>query len=107
MEVFVEKDKHNPLLKRREVYFRLKYDEEKVTPSRKDVRQKIAGLFNANLDTVVIDYIKPEFGKCEAYCYAKIYETVEDLHAIEEKHIIRRNFGEPEGEGEGEEGEGE
>ncbi|RLI84191.1 MAG: 30S ribosomal protein S24e, partial [Archaeoglobales archaeon] len=49
----------------------------------------------------------PEFGKCEAYCYAKIYETVEDLHAIEEKHIIRRNFGEPEGEGEGEEGEGE
>jgi len=33
MEVFVEKDKNNPLLKRREVYFRLRYDEEKVTPS--------------------------------------------------------------------------
>ncbi|AEA46865.1 30S ribosomal protein S24e [Archaeoglobus veneficus] len=105
MEIFVEKDRQNPLLKRREIYFRLKYEEEGATPSRKDVRQKIAGLFNANLDTVIIDYIKPEFGKCEAFCYAKIYDSVEDLHAIEEDHIIKRNFGKSEGEGE--EGEGE
>ena len=98
MEVFVNKDQYNPLLNRKEVCFRLKYDEEKTTPSRKDVRQKIAGLFNANLDTVVIEYIKTEFGKCEALCYAKIYDSVEDLHDIEEEHIIRRNFGKPESE---------
>jgi small subunit ribosomal protein S24e len=93
MEVVVEKEKHNPLLKRKEIYFRLKYEEEGATPSRNDVRQKLAGLFNANLDTVVIDYIKPEFGKSEAYCYAKIYDSVDDLKSIEEDHILKRNFG--------------
>jgi len=93
MEVIVEKEKHNPLLKRKEIYFRLKYEEEGATPSRNDVRQKLAGLFNANPETVVIDYIKPEFGISEAYCYAKIYDSVEDLKSIEEDHIIKRNFG--------------
>lgn len=90
MEVIVEKERHNPLLKRKEIHFRLEYDAQ--TPSRSDVRKKIAGLFSANVDNVVIEYIKPEFGKTEAKCYAKIYDTHEDLIAIEAKHIIRRNI---------------
>ncbi|RUM34142.1 MAG: 30S ribosomal protein S24e [Archaeoglobus sp.] len=93
MEVVVESEKQNPLLRRREVHFRLKYDEEGRTPSRADVRQKIAGLFSAEVERVVIEYIKPEFGKAEAKCYAKIYDSVEDLHSIEREYIIKRNFG--------------
>ncbi len=93
MEVVVESERQNPLLRRREVYFRLKYAEEGATPSRADVRQKIAGLFSAEVERVVIDYIKPEFGKTEARGYAKIYDSVEDLQSIERDHIIRRNFG--------------
>lgn len=38
-----------------------------------------------------MDYIKTEFGKTEAKCYVKIYDTVEDLQKIEEEHIIERN----------------
>lgn len=89
MEVYVEKERHNPLLKRREVYCRLSF--EGKTPSRKEVRAKIAGLMNAEPERVVVDYIKTEFGKTEASCYVKIYETVEDLQKIEEEHIIERN----------------
>lgn len=96
MEVYVESERYNPLLKRREVHCRLRF--EGKTPSRNEVRQKIAGLLNAELDRVIIDYIKTEFGKTEAKCYAKVYDTVEDLKAIEEDHIIRRNFGGPKGE---------
>ncbi len=93
MEVFVESERQNPLLKRREVYFRLKYEEEGRTPSRADVRQKIASLFSAEAERVVIDHIKPEFGKTEAKGYAKIYDSIDDLMKIEREHIIRRNFG--------------
>ena len=92
MEVYVDRERYNPLLKRKEVYATIKYNG--ATPSRNTVRSKIAGLFNAELDRVVIDYIKTEFGKTEAKCYAKIYDTHEDMLEIEEDHIIRRNFGE-------------
>ncbi|MET1124605.1 MAG: 30S ribosomal protein S24e [Archaeoglobaceae archaeon] len=98
MEVYVESDRYNPLLKRREIRCRIEF--EGSTPRREDVRQKVAGLFNAEPDRVVVDYIKTEFGKTEARCYVKIYDTREDLLAIEEEHIIRRNFGGGEG-GEG------
>lgn len=91
MEVYIVKKRDNSLLKRVEVYFRIRYNGS--TPSRKEVREKIAGLLNAELDRVIVDYIKPEFGKTEAFCYAKIYYTPEDLRSIEDKHTIRKNFG--------------
>jgi small subunit ribosomal protein S24e len=107
MEILVEKEKDNPLLKRKEVYFRLKYEEEGVTPSRQAVRQKLSGLFAVDADRIVIEWIKPEFGKSEAYCYARIYETPEDLRAVEEDYIIKRNFESTESaESEGQESEG-
>ncbi|WP_456329739.1 30S ribosomal protein S24e [Archaeoglobus sp.] len=89
MEVYVEKERYNPLLKRKEVYCRLSF--EGKTPSRSEVRAKIAGLMNAEPERAVVDYIKTEFGKTEAKCYVKIYDTVEDLQKIEEEHIIERN----------------
>jgi small subunit ribosomal protein S24e len=94
MEILVERENQNPLLKRKEIHFKLKYDSQ--TPSRSDVRQKLAGLFSVNVDNVIVEYIKPEFGKSEASCYAKIYDTVDDLKAIEAKHIIKRNIKEAE-----------
>jgi small subunit ribosomal protein S24e len=93
MEIVVDKERYNPLLKRREVHAKVVYWGEGATPQRNAVREKIAGLFNADLDRIVVDYIKPEFGKQEARCYVKIYDTPEDLMSIEDKHIIRRNFG--------------
>jgi len=91
LEIYVELDRRNPLLKRREVYCRLSY--EGKTPSRAEVRAKVASLMNAEVDRVVVDYIKPEFGKTEAKCYVKIYDSVDDLRKIEEEHIVKRNVG--------------
>lgn len=90
MEVRVESEKYNPLLKRREVYFKIRFSEK--TPTRKEVREKVAGLLNVELDRIVVDYIKTEFGKKEAKCYVKVYESPEDLKRIEEEHILFRNF---------------
>ncbi len=98
MEILVESDRYNPLLKRRELHLRIVYWGEGATPTRNAVREKIAGMFNAGLDRIVVQYIKPEFGKQEAKCYAKIYDTPEDLRDVEEDYVIRRNFGGEEGE---------
>ena len=96
MEILIEKQRDNPLLKRKEVYFRVRYEDTKVTPSRNDVREKLSGLLNADLNRLVVRWMKPEFGKMEAEGYALIYDTEDDLRAIEEDYVIRRNFGEKE-----------
>lgn len=89
MEVQIESENPNPLLKRKEIEFILKFDAK--TPSRSDVRKKLAGRYSSSEDRVVVDYIKSEFGKTEAKCYAKIYDSKEILELIEAKHIIQRN----------------
>ena len=96
MELLIEKKAENPLLKRREIYFRVRYWDTKVTPSRKEVRERLAGLLNANLDRLVIRWMKPEFGKMEAKGYALIYDTPEDMMSVEEDYVIKRNFKEEE-----------
>ncbi len=102
MELRIEKERYNPLLKRKEVYFRVIFNG--ATPRRNDVREKLAAILNANLNTLVIDWMRTEFGKTEAIGYAKIYDTEEDMRSIEEEHILRRNFGGGEEEEEGGEG---
>ncbi|AGK60120.1 SSU ribosomal protein S24E [Archaeoglobus sulfaticallidus PM70-1] len=100
MEVEVERENINPLLNRKEIYLRVKY-QNSPTPSRNEIREKVAGLFNTELEKIVVSYIKPQFGHGEAICYVKIYNSVEDLKKTEPKHIIARNF---ESESESEEG---
>ncbi len=92
MELLIEKQRDNPLLRRKEIYFRVRYGDSGFTPSRKDVREKLSGLLNATLDRLVIRWMKPEFGKTEARGYALIYDTPEDMRAIEEDYVLRRNF---------------
>ncbi|MEM0351158.1 MAG: 30S ribosomal protein S24e [Archaeoglobaceae archaeon] len=90
MEVRIESERYNPLLKRREVHLRIKFNGK--TPSRKEIREKIAGLLNTEPERFVVQYIKNEFGKREAKCYVKIYDTVEDLKRVEEDYVLLRNF---------------
>jgi small subunit ribosomal protein S24e len=90
LEISVESERYNPLLKRRELHLRVSFDGK--TPSRAEIREKVAGIMNAEQNRLVIDYVKNEFGKREAKVYAKIYDSVEAMKAIEEKHILERNF---------------
>jgi len=53
MDINILKDKNNALLNRRELDFILKY--EGSTPSRSDVRNKLAAMLNAPLELLVIE----------------------------------------------------
>ncbi|HOG97921.1 MULTISPECIES: 30S ribosomal protein S24e [Methanothrix] len=95
LEIKVIVEKNNPLLKRREIVFKVIHDES--TPSRKSVVERLAATMNSKVGLVYVDGLKTEFGKRETQGYAKIYETAERAEQVERAHIIERNtFTKPE-----------
>lgn len=95
MDIQIIKSKDNPILKRREIEFKVIFDES--TPSRKSVVERLAATENSKVGLVYVDSLKTEFGKRESLGYAKIYETAERAKEIERPHIIERNtFSKPE-----------
>lgn len=98
MNIQVIQEKNNPMLNRREIVFKVTYDE--ATPSRKSIVDKIAATMNSKQGLVIVDNLKTEFGKREGIGYAKIYENADRVKQVERPHIIERNtFNKPEGEG--------
>jgi small subunit ribosomal protein S24e len=89
MDIKILKDKKNSLLNRRELDFVVKY--EGPTPSRNDVRSKLAAMLNAPLELLVIQRIKTEFGMQEGRGYAKLYESADRMKEVELEYVLKRN----------------
>jgi len=89
MDIRIIKDKKNLLLNRRELDFIVRY--EGSTPSRNDVKNKLAAMLNAPLALLVIQKIKTEFGMQEAKGYAKLYEDAARLKEVELAYVQKRN----------------
>ncbi|MCK4475691.1 MAG: 30S ribosomal protein S24e [Methanophagales archaeon] len=107
MEIEITKKNSNQLLRRKEVFFRLKHGG--ASPSRAQARDVLIEKLRCRPNLLVIDMMRTEFGKRETVGYAKVYENEDRLREIEREHIIKRNFGSLGlGEGEGEsQGQGE
>jgi len=89
LDIQVIEAKNNAILNRRELVFKVIYDE--ATPTRKSVVERLAATQNSKIGLVYVDSLKTEFGKRETIGYAKIYETAERAKEIERAHIIERN----------------
>lgn len=89
MEVKVTEQKNNPLLQRREVKFNVSHNQG--TPSRDEIKAKLAAYLNSKPELIIIERMRSEFGKRETNGYAKIYETAERLKQTETEHIVQRN----------------
>ena len=89
MEIKIIKDLQNVLLNRSELDFTVEY--EGPTPSRADVRKKLAALLNKDLDLILIQKMEAEYGVQRAKGFAKIYESEERMKQIENEHILLRN----------------
>jgi len=89
MDIKILKDKKNALLNRRELDFTVKY--EGSTPSRSDVRNKLAAMLNAPLELLVIQRIKTEYGMQESKGYAKLYEDASRMKEVELEFVLKRN----------------
>jgi small subunit ribosomal protein S24e len=87
MELQIIKDKNNPLLKRREVSLKIN---NKGTPSRIDVKNKLAAMVNSRPELIVIEHLDTAFGKMELTGTACIYESEERLKQLAHQHLIAR-----------------
>ncbi|MEQ9714878.1 MAG: 30S ribosomal protein S24e [Candidatus Asgardarchaeum sp.] len=91
MELEVLEKKENKLLDRYEVYFIVRYPAA-PTPSRIDVKKKLAALLDSSEDLIVIHYLKPRAGKHECTGRAHIYADRKRLEEIEPKYLIERDL---------------
>ncbi|AYK14353.1 MAG: 30S ribosomal protein S24e [Methanosarcina flavescens] len=89
MDIRILKDKNNALLNRRELDFVVKY--EGSTPSRSDIKNKLAAMLNAPVELLVIQRIKTEYGMQEGKGYAKLYEDADRMKQVELGYVLKRN----------------
>lgn len=89
MDIRIIKDKKNLLLNRRELDFVVKY--EGSTPSRNDIKNKLAAMLNAPLELLVVQKIKTEYGMQEAKGYAKLYDEAARMKEVELEYVQKRN----------------
>ena len=90
MSINILSENESPLLKRKEISFEIEH-EKMSTPSRFEIRKKIAAQFNVPLETTYIESLKSKFGLPKTIGIARIYESEERAKLIEPEHIIKRN----------------
>jgi small subunit ribosomal protein S24e len=89
MDINITEDRNNAILNRREVNFNVTF--EGVTPSRKDVKLRLAAMLNSPAELVIVQSIDNMFGKQQAAGYAKIYGDEGVMKSTEKEYMIKRN----------------
>ncbi|MHA1649610.1 MAG: 30S ribosomal protein S24e [Candidatus Helarchaeota archaeon] len=90
LKIIIEKEFDNPLLSRKQINFKILH-QRMPTPTRIEVKKKLAAQYNVDLERVIISKLTPKYGQEYTVGYAKIYDSVEKAMEIEPKYIIKRN----------------
>jgi len=91
MEVKIISKKENPLLKRKEIQFKVEHGPKGKTPARLDLKRSLAAELQVNEQLVFIKHMKTMTGTSTAIGAANVYQTVEQAKRIEPDYIIKRN----------------
>jgi small subunit ribosomal protein S24e len=91
MEIKIVSTKENPLLKRKEVNFRIEQDPRGKTPARLEVKKALATKLKVKEEMVFIKKMRTLTGTSTAVGIANAYETVEQAKFIEPGYIRKRN----------------
>ena len=103
MELEITGKKENKTLQRQEVEFGIK--NAKITPSRKELRPKIAAMLGAKETLTVIESINHTFGTNEGKIKVHVYENEKAMKKIEPAYLIERDAGKKKKKGEEEKAE--
>jgi small subunit ribosomal protein S24e len=90
MDVKIISKTEKPLLERTELVGEIGF--EAVTPSRADVRKKMATALNISEDLIVVTEIMPNFGERKAKLAVNIYKKKEDIQKCENPVAKERNW---------------
>jgi ribosomal protein S24E len=91
MKVTIVLSKQNPLLKRKEVQFRIEHGPQSKTPERLDVKKALASELKLGEELVFVKDMRTLTGTCTAVGHANAYETAEQAKLVEPKYIVKRN----------------
>ena len=92
MNVKIISKEYNPLLKRREVTFKVEHTETGGTPRRFEVRKKLATLLKKDIELIYVRKMETKTGTMTAVGEANAYDSVEQAKIVEPKHIVARNL---------------
>jgi ribosomal protein S24E len=84
----ISKEK-NPSLKRMEI---VAHAEDKVTPSRDSIQDKLAATLNIPKKQIVVRQMKTKFGTNKTVIIARAYDSEEQMKSVEAKYMQKRNF---------------
>jgi small subunit ribosomal protein S24e len=92
MEVKITQEQQNILLKRKEIQFEVEHSQTKGTPSRLEIRSKLAEMLKTKPELVYIKHVETKTGTMKAKGEANAYESIEQAKLVEPKYIITRNI---------------
>jgi small subunit ribosomal protein S24e len=91
MEVKIITSKDNPLLKRREVQFRIEHGPQSKTPARLEVKKALAAEMKIGEERVFVKDMRTLTGTGTAIGHANAYESAEQAKIVEPDYIVKRN----------------
>jgi small subunit ribosomal protein S24e len=91
MDVKIVSSKDNPLLKRREVQFRIDHGPQSKTPARLDVRKALASELKLGEELVFVRDMRTLTGTGTAMGHANVYQTTAQAKLVEPEYIVKRN----------------
>lgn len=90
IEIDITDERENLLLRRKEIWFKIRHDEE-PTPIRDDVITQFVRDLGVPRERIIIDHMRSEFGMPETKGYAKVYGSKDDALYYESKAVLVRN----------------
>jgi small subunit ribosomal protein S24e len=91
MELKIVTSKENPLLKRREIQFRIEHGPQSKTPARLEVKKALAAQLRIEEELVFIKDMRTLTGMGTAVGHANAYETARQAKTVEPEYIMKRN----------------
>jgi len=92
MEVKITEEQQNILLKRKEIMFEVEHSQTKGTPSRLEIRNKLAEILKTKPELVYVKRVETKTGTMKAKGEANAYQTIEQAKLIEPEYIVTRNM---------------
>jgi small subunit ribosomal protein S24e len=90
MRIKIISRQRNELLKRDEISFRVDH-EGASTPSRIEIKQKLADMLKADEERVYVSKFETKTGSTTTVGEANLYDSLEQAKYVEPEHIILRN----------------
>jgi small subunit ribosomal protein S24e len=91
MEIKIISSKDNPLLKRREVQFKIEHGTQSKTPARLEVRKALASELKIGEELVYVRDMRTLTGTGTAVGHANVYQTATQAKLVEPEYIVKRN----------------